>query len=148
MQACKVKIYSAPETRGFVKGPSPHLISQAYCRRSRTFSFSFEKNYTLKCFNCSTDNYSLRNQSMPCIPSKCQRRRKEHMHVHFGDVACLYSCVPLAIKTIMIVLFKILTLFRFKAIRSSSLTLNEILIALIAKGTQGIILEPDSHLVV
>ena len=48
-------------------------------------------------------------------------------------------CVPLAIKTIMIVLFEILTLFRFKAIRSSWLTLNEIMIALIAKGTQGII---------
>ena len=37
----------------------------------------------------------------------------------------------------MIVLFKILTLFRFKAIRSSSLTLNEIMIALIANRTQG-----------
>ena len=45
-------------------------------------------------------------------------------------------CVPLAIKTIMIVLFKILTLFHFKAIRSSWLTLNEILIVSIAKGTQ------------
>ena len=33
-------------------------------------------------------------------------------------------CVPLAIKTIMIVLFKILKLFYFKAIRSSWLTLN------------------------
>ena len=40
-------------------------------------------------------------------------------------------------QTIMIVLFKILALFRFKAIRSSWLTLNEIMIALIAKGTQG-----------
>ena len=37
----------------------------------------------------------------------------------------------------MIVLFEILTLFRFKAIRSSWLTLNEIMIVLIAKGTQG-----------
>ena len=46
-------------------------------------------------------------------------------------------CVPLAIKTIMIVLFEILTLFRFKEIRYSWLTLNEIMIALIAKGTQG-----------
>ena len=46
-------------------------------------------------------------------------------------------CVPLAITTIMIVLFKILTLFRFKAIKSSSLTLNEIMIDFIDKGTQG-----------
>ena len=30
-QACKVKIYSAPETRGFVKGPSHNLLSQACC---------------------------------------------------------------------------------------------------------------------
>ena len=45
-------------------------------------------------------------------------------------------CVPLAIKTIMIALFKILTLFHFKAIRSSWLTFNEILIVSIAKGTQ------------
>ena len=37
----------------------------------------------------------------------------------------------------MIVLFKTITLFRFKAIRSSSLTLNEIMIALIAKEAQG-----------
>ena len=44
--------------------------------------------------------------------------------------------VPLAIKTIMIVLFKILTLFHFKAIRSSWLTLKEILIVSMAKGTQ------------
>ena len=50
----------------------------------------------------------------------------------------MYPCVPLAIKTITIVFFKILTVFRFRAIRSSSLTLNEIMIALIAKRTQGI----------
>ena len=37
----------------------------------------------------------------------------------------------------MIVLFDILILFRFKAIRSSWLALNEIMIVLIAKGTQG-----------
>ena len=47
-----------------------------------------------------------------------------------------FPCVPLAIKTIMIVLFKILLLFYFKVIRSSWLTLNEILIVSIAKGTQ------------
>ena len=41
-------------------------------------------------------------------------------------------CVPLAIITIMIVLFKILTLFHLKAIRSSWLTLNEISIVSIA----------------
>ena len=41
IQACKVKIYSAPETRGFVKGPSPDLMSQAHCKRMRTLTFSF-----------------------------------------------------------------------------------------------------------
>ena len=40
----------------------------------------------------------------------------------------------------MIVLFKISTLFHFKAIRSGWLTLNEILIVSIAKGTQCITL--------
>ena len=72
IQACKVKIYSAPATRGFVKGPSPDLISQAYCKRIRTltFSFSLEKNHILKCFNCSTNNLPLRNQSVHCIPSQ------------------------------------------------------------------------------
>ena len=47
-------------------------------------------------------------------------------------------CVPLAIKTITIVLLKILALSHFKALKSSWLTLNDILIALIAKGTQGV----------
>ena len=73
IQACKVKIYSAPETRGFVKGPSPDLISQAYCKRIRTLtlSFSFEKNYTLKCFNCAADNYSFEESicALHSIPS-------------------------------------------------------------------------------
>ena len=59
-------------------------------------------------------------------------------HVNLNEAAkCLDPCVPLAIKTIMTVLFKILELFHFKTIRSSSLNLNEIMIALIAKGTQG-----------
>ena len=31
IQACKVKIYSAPETRGFVKGPSHDLLSSLFC---------------------------------------------------------------------------------------------------------------------
>ena len=51
-------------------------------------------------------------------------------------ITSFHPCVPLAIKTIMIVLFKILTLFHFKAIRSSWLTLNESLIVSMAKGTQ------------
>ena len=55
IQACKVKIYSAPETRGFVKGPRPDMISQAL-------------------------------HSIPSV----KKRRKEHMHIHFGDVARLY----------------------------------------------------------
>ena len=37
IQACKVKIYSAPETTGFVKGPSPDLISQ----KNLNLNFSF-----------------------------------------------------------------------------------------------------------
>ena len=41
IQACKVKIYSAPETRGFVKGPSHDLLSQACCTGSSTLNFSF-----------------------------------------------------------------------------------------------------------
>ena len=40
IQACKVKIYSAPETRGLVKGPSPDLISQPCCKRIRTLTCS------------------------------------------------------------------------------------------------------------
>ena len=41
IQACKVKIYSAPETRGFVKGPSHDLLSQACCTEISTLTFSF-----------------------------------------------------------------------------------------------------------
>ena len=41
IQACKVKIYSAPETRGFVKEPSHDLLSQACCTGSSTLTFSF-----------------------------------------------------------------------------------------------------------
>ena len=41
IQACKVKIYSAPETRGFVKGPSHDLLSQACCTGISTLTFSF-----------------------------------------------------------------------------------------------------------
>ena len=58
----------------------------------------------------------------------------------FNQKSCRFllatHCIPLVIITIMIVLVKILTLFYFKAIISSLLTLNEIMIALIAKGTQ------------
>ena len=41
IQACKVKIYSAPETRGSVKGPSHNLLSQACCTGISTLTFSF-----------------------------------------------------------------------------------------------------------
>ena len=41
IQACKVKIYSAPETRGFVKGPSHDLLSQACRTGISTLTFSF-----------------------------------------------------------------------------------------------------------
>ena len=40
IQACKIKIYSAPETRGFVKGPSHDLLSQACCTGISTLTFS------------------------------------------------------------------------------------------------------------
>ena len=40
IQACKVKIYSAPETRGFVKGPSHDFLSQACCTGISTLTFS------------------------------------------------------------------------------------------------------------
>ena len=41
IQACKVKIYSATETRGSVKGPSHDLLSQACCTGISTLTFSF-----------------------------------------------------------------------------------------------------------
>ena len=41
IQACKVKIYGAPETRGFVKGPSHDFLSQACCTGISTLTFSF-----------------------------------------------------------------------------------------------------------
>ena len=41
IQTCKVKIYSAPKTRGFVKGPSHDLLSQACCTGISTLTFSF-----------------------------------------------------------------------------------------------------------
>ena len=41
IQACKVKIYSAPETRGFVKGPSHDFLSQACWTGISTLTFSF-----------------------------------------------------------------------------------------------------------
>ena len=40
-QACKVKIYGAPATRGFVKGPSHDFLSQACCTGISTLTFSF-----------------------------------------------------------------------------------------------------------
>ena len=41
IQACKVKIYSAAETRGFVRGPSHDLLSQACCTGISTLTFTF-----------------------------------------------------------------------------------------------------------
>ena len=41
IRTCKVKIYSAPETRGFVNWPRHYLISQAYCKGISTLNFSF-----------------------------------------------------------------------------------------------------------
>ena len=73
IQACEAKIDSAAKTRGFVKGPGPDLISHTHCKitRTLTFSFSFEKDYTLKYFNCSTDNYSFAESicTLHSIPS-------------------------------------------------------------------------------
>ena len=97
IQASKVKIYSAPETRGFVKGPGPDLISQAHCKRIRTltFTFSFEKNYTLKCFNCSKISIPLRNQSVHCILSQMSKKKKRaHARSFWRCVARLYHLGP------------------------------------------------------
>ena len=41
IQACKVQIYSAAETRGFVKGPSHDLLSQVCCTGISTLTFTF-----------------------------------------------------------------------------------------------------------
>ena len=55
-----------------------------------TFNF-FEKNYTMKCFNCSTNNHSIEEsiRAWHFIPS-VKEEEKEHMRAHFGDVARLY----------------------------------------------------------
>ena len=39
------------------------------------------------------------------------------LKLYLSNLLCKLSCVPLAIKTTIIVLFKILTLFHFKAVR-------------------------------
>ena len=71
------------------KWPSHDLISQAYCKRISFFSF--EKNYTLKCFSCSADNYSIQEsiRALHSIPI-FEQEEKKHMHAHFRDVARLY----------------------------------------------------------
>ena len=54
-------------------------------------AFSFEKNYTLKCCSCFTNNYSFEEsiRALHSTPS-VEEEEKEHMHAHFGDVAQLY----------------------------------------------------------
>ena len=94
IQACKVIIYSAPKTRGFVKGPSHDLPSQACCTGISTLTFSFlhiEKNYTLKCLNYSTNCYSFEEsiRALHSTPS-VKEEEKEHIHAHLGDVARLH----------------------------------------------------------
>ena len=87
IQACKVKIYSAPETRGFVKGPSH--VAQEF--RLLPLAFSIEKNYTLKCFNCSTNSYSFEEsiRALHSTPS-VKEEEKGCMHAHLGDVSRLH----------------------------------------------------------
>ena len=62
----------------FVKGSGDVLISHAYCKRISILkiSFSFEKNYTLKCFHCSTNNYSFEKSILHCIPFQVSKKRK------------------------------------------------------------------------
>ena len=62
----------------------------------RNFDFdllavSIEKNYTLKCFNCSTNSYSFEEsiRALHTTPS-VKEEEKEHMHSHLGDVAQLH----------------------------------------------------------
>ena len=62
----------------------------------RNFDFdplavSIEKNYPLKCFNCSTNSYSFEEsiRALHSTPS-VKEEEKEHMHAHLGDVARLH----------------------------------------------------------
>ena len=71
----------------------PPCLSQAYCNRisTLTFSFSFEKNYILKCFNSSTNNYSFEESILALRSILCvKEEEREHKNAHFGDVARLY----------------------------------------------------------
>ena len=93
MSSQSQKFWKALETRGFVKGPSHGLVSLTYCERisTLTFSFSFEKNDTLKCFSCSANNYSFEELicTLHSVPS-VKEEEKELMHAYFGDVVRLY----------------------------------------------------------
>ena len=62
----------------------------------RNFDFDLsqwgiEDNYTLKCFNCSTNSYSFEEsiRALDSTPS-LKEEEKEHMHAHLGDVARLH----------------------------------------------------------
>ena len=54
-------------------------------------AFFIEKNYTLKCFNCSTNSCSFEEsiRALHSTPS-VKEEEKEHMHAHLGDVARLH----------------------------------------------------------
>ena len=54
-----------------------------------------EKNYTLKCFNCSTNSYSFEEsiRALHSTPS-VKEEEKEHMHAHLGDVCTTSSFLP------------------------------------------------------
>ena len=60
-------------------------------RVNGVLAFSIEKNYTLKCFNCSTNSYSFEEsiRALHSTPS-VKEEEKEHMHAHLGDVARLH----------------------------------------------------------
>ena len=59
--------------------------------RLSPLAFSIEKNYTVKCFFCSTNIYSFEESihALHSTPS-VKEEEKEHMHAHLGDVARLH----------------------------------------------------------
>ena len=89
--------YRALAARGFVKGFSHDLLSQAYCKEISilTFTFFFEKNSTLECFNCSTNIFSFEETilTLHSIAKVKEKDFQEHTPAHFGDFIILTSCL-------------------------------------------------------
>ena len=67
------KNLSAPKTRGFEKGPNHDLISWAFSTGIFNFVlliFTFEKNSTLRFFNCSWNRFPFEENIVPHITMK------------------------------------------------------------------------------